>query len=166
MRREKCNDGKPRAVILAKASIQFILLLVLTVTILKVIAVDEDSANLFERGILNFLHYQKIMLSDNVFKIEITEEGIKTANLDVPLASRDMQGTLIFENKDKATHRIIFRKHIGNTLTYDIKSPVIQPGERWAVDFLNDGIFPFECTIHPDKIHGTLQVWYEEEDFF
>ena len=166
MRREECNDGKPRTVILAKASIQYILLLVLTVIVLEVIAVDEDAANLLERGILNFLHYQKVMLSDNVYKIEIDKAGISAINLDVALANRGQQGTLIFENKDETTHRIVFKKHIGNTLTYDISSPVIQPGERWAIDFLNDGIFPFECTIHPDKIQGTLQVWYEEEDFF
>jgi hypothetical protein len=73
---------------------------------------------------------------------------------------------LIFENNDETTHRIVFKKHIGNTLSYDIKSPVIKPGERWAVDILNDGIFPFECTIHTDNVHGILQVWYVEEDFW
>jgi hypothetical protein len=130
------------------------------------IAVDEDSANLFERGILNWLHYQKIMLSDNVYKLEIGIAGFQPANLDVALANRGSQGTLIFENHDEAVHRIVFKQHVGNTLGYDIKSPVINPGERWAVDILNDGIFPFECTIHPDKMHGTLQVWYEEEEFW
>jgi hypothetical protein len=48
-----------------------------------VIAVDEDSANLFERGILNWLHYQKIIRSDNVYKIEIDNAGFKSANLTV-----------------------------------------------------------------------------------
>jgi plastocyanin len=129
-------------------------------------AVDEDSATLSERGILNWIHYQKIMLSDNVFKVEIGKDGFQPADLEVILARRNVHGTLIFENNDEGVHRIVFSKHIGNNLGYDMKSPVINPGERWAVDIMKDGIYPFQCTIHPDKLQGMMQVWYEEEDIW
>ena len=141
-------------------------LLLLVAFSLVVRAVDEDSATLFERGILNFFHYQKVMLSDNVYKIEIGKTGSQPADLDVILANRGVHGTLIIENKDEAVHRIVFTQHIGNDLGYDIKSPVINPGDRWALDIKKDGIYPFLCTLHPDKMHGTMQVWYEEEDIW
>lgn len=129
-------------------------------------AVDEDSATLSERGILNFLHYQKVMLSDNVYKLEFGAKGKSPVNLDVQLANRGVHGTLIFENNDEAVHRIVFKQHIGNNLGFDMKSPVINPGDRWAVDMMKDGIYPFECSLHPEKLHGILQVWYEEEDIW
>lgn len=129
-------------------------------------AVDEDSGTLFERGILNFFHYQKIMLSDHVYKIEFDKSGFQPTNVEVALANRNVHGILIFENNGEMGHRIVFKQHIGNDLSYEIKSPVIKPGEKWALDILKDGIYPFECTLHPDRGMGTLQVWYEEEDIW
>ncbi len=146
--------------------IQVSLLLLLIIGITVAIAVDEDSGTLFERGILNFFHYQKIMLSDHVYKVEIDESGFQPANVEVALANRNVHGILIFENNDESVHRIIFKQHIGNDLSYEIKSPVIEPGEKWALDILKDGIYPYQCTLHPDRSLGILQVWYEEEDIW
>ena len=144
---------------------QACLLLLFAVVSQVVLAIDEDSATLSERGILNFFHYQKILLSDHVYTVEIGKDGFKPANLDVILASRGVHGTLIIENRDEAVHRIVFMQHIGNNLGYDMKSPVIKAGERWAVDIMKDGIYPFRCTLHPENPQGMLQVWYEEEEF-
>jgi hypothetical protein len=141
------------------------LLIILSTFSLMVRAVDEDSATLSERGILNFIHYQKVRLSDYVYTVDIGEDGIAPTNLDVILANRGVHGTLIVENKDEAVHRIVFSQHIGNNLSNDMKSPVIKPGERWALDIMKDGIYPFQCTLHPEKSQGMLQVWYEEEEF-
>lgn len=142
-----------------------ILSIVLAMSGLLAWAVDEDSATLSERGILNWLHYQKILLADNVHTVVIDQNGIQPADVEVILASRRVHGTLIIENAGNENHRIVFDKHIGNNLGYAINSPVIKPGERWAVDIMKDGIYPFHCSLHPDKIQGTLQVWYEEEEF-
>jgi hypothetical protein len=140
-------------------------LVVFIASSLDVRAVDEDSATLSERGILNFFHYQKVLLSDYVYTIDIGHDGIQPTNLDVILANRRVHGTLIIENKDEDVHRIVFMQHMGNNLSYDMKSPVINAGERWAIDIMKDGIYPFHCSIHPEKSQGMLQVWYEEEEF-
>jgi hypothetical protein len=141
------------------------ILVVLIAFSLNVRAVDEDFATLSERGTLNFFHYQKVFRSNYVYTIDIGDDGIAPTNLDVILAHRGVHGTLIIENKDEDVHRIVFMQHMGNNLSFDMKSPVINAGERWAIDIMKDGIYPFHCSLHPEKSQGMMQVWYEEEEF-
>jgi len=146
--------------------IPVIFLLLLTLTGLVVKAVDEDSRTLFDLGTLNWLQYQKIQFSNNVYEVKIHDSTFQPANLEILLKNRNIHGKLIIENSDDISHRIVFEQHIGNELSYDIRSPVISPGERWALELQTDGIYPFRCTLHPDKMQGMLQVWYEEGDFW
>ncbi len=138
-------------------------LLILTAFSASSLAVDEDSGTLYELGLLNWVQYQKILLSDEVYEVNIRDSVFETAELGVTLANSNVHGKVIFENEDDTNHRIVFEQHVGNDLRYEIRSPVIKPGDRWALEILRDGFYPFRCSIHAEKMQGTLRIRYEDD---
>ena len=138
-------------------------LLILTAFSSSGLAVDEDSGTLYELGLLNWLQYQKILLSDEVYEVNIRDSVFQTAELGVTLANGNVHGKVIFENQDDINHRIVFEQHVGNDLRYEIRSPVIKPGARWALEILRDGFYPFRCSIHAGKMQGLLRIRYEDD---
>ena len=138
-------------------------ILVLTAISPSSLAVDEDSGTLYDLGKLSWMQYQQIRLSDHVYEISVRDAAFETAALEVTLASSNVHGKVIFENKDDTHHRIVFEQHVGNDLRYEIRSPVIKPGDRWALEILRDGLYPYRCSIHGEKMQGTLLVRYEDD---
>lgn len=127
------------------------------------LAVDEDSGTLYDLGILNWVQYQQVRLADKVYEVNIRDAAFEKTKLEVTLANSNVHGKVIFENKDSTHHRIVFEQHVGNDLRYEIRSPVIKPGDRWAVEILRDGFYPYRCSIHAENMQGTLQVRYEDD---
>ena len=130
------------------------------------LAIDEDSSVLMERGTLNWIEYQQLKLGRDVYEIGIPGEEFDTPQLEIVLPNLGSHARLIFANEDRTYHRIVFEQHIGNDLGYQLRSPIINQGERWAIDVMRDGYYPYHCSVHAETMRGILEVRYEDDSYW
>jgi plastocyanin len=103
-------------------------------------------------GKFNGVKYQEAKELGGVTEIVISE-GVVSA----PETVAEVYRTVIFQNGDDESHLLVFLPGVRNDLEHDITSPLIEPGERWGVEFHSDGIYPYHCTIHPE-VRGVVEV--------
>lgn len=127
------------------------------------LAIDEDSAVLVERGILNWIEYQQLRLGGDLYEVGIEGREFATQQLEIVLPNPGSHARLLFANDDATYHRVVFEQHIGNDLSYELRSPVIEQGERWAIDVMRDGYYPYHCSVHAETMRGVLEVRYEDD---
>jgi plastocyanin len=134
------------------ASRIFVILLVLNV---DAVAVDETIPHpIDERGLLTWVSVKTMRLFRKVEVLEIKDLTIQKSEMTIEPGT-----VIVFENQDKTSnHRIIIPPASSNDILTDVGSPVIKPGELWGAEFLDPGIYPFHCTLHPDGEHGVISV--------
>jgi plastocyanin len=111
-----------------------------------------DGEPLQEIGIYSWLQFQQ-----KKFFTEITEISIHNKTVTPAKTSASLYEPIFFENQDETNHRLIFIPDMNNDMEYGYTTPVIAPGERWGVEIHNFGVFPYQCTLHPEE-HGVVSV--------
>jgi plastocyanin len=105
-----------------------------------------DGDPIMDLGIFTWLKYQQKQFFTDITEIAIKDSKIQSADVTV-----DIYQPIIFENKDKTNHRLVFLPGLGNKMDYEYLSPVIKPDERWGLEIHTFGEFPYQCTLHPEE---------------
>lgn len=134
------------------AALSFLIILILISQF--AVAVDESIPHpITERGLLSQIAVKTTRLFRRVETIKIQDLVVETPNLTIEPGT-----VIVFDNHDvNVNHRLTFTPAPGNQLINEFKSAIIQPGELWGAEFLNNGVYPYHCTLHPDE-QGTIEV--------
>ena len=117
-------------------------------------AVDETIPHpIDERGLMSTIAVKTTRLFRPVEVIEISKGTLKTPELTIAPGT-----VVVFDNKDKANHRFVFPPAPQNDVAIDFTSTVIKTEQRWGAEFLDPGVYPYKCTLHPEKEHGVVRV--------
>lgn len=115
-------------------------------------AIATDGQPILDLGIVSWLEYQKRQLLVEISKIEINDGVIEQAMVTVSIYQ-----AVIFENLGETNHRLVFMPDTDNKMEAAYTSAVIRPKERWGAEFHGFGVFPYNCTMHPEE-HGRIAV--------
>ena len=118
--------------------------------IFPVAATDGDP--IMDLGIFSWIKYQQKTFFTDI--VEITLENGKFSNPDMEVS---VYQPIIIENKDSQNHRIVFVPGLKNKMDYAYTSPVINPEERWGLEIHTFGVYPYQCSLHPEE-HGSFTV--------
>jgi plastocyanin len=118
--------------------------------IFPVAATDGDP--IMDLGIFSWIKYQQKTFFTDI--VEITLENGKFSNPDMEVS---VYQPIIIENKDSQNHRIVFVPGLKNKMDYPYTSPVIKPEERWGLEIHTFGVYPYQCSLHPEE-HGSFTV--------
>jgi plastocyanin len=110
----------------------------------RVFATDGDP--IMDLGIFSWIKYQQKQFFTDI--VEIAIEGNTFSKTDVQVK---IYQPIIFENRDKTNHRLVFLPGLENKMDYAYTSPVIKTGERWGLELHTFGVFPYQCTLHPEE---------------
>ena len=117
-------------------------------------AVDETIPHpIDERGLMSQIAVKTTRMFRPVEIVEIRNGVLQTPDLTVTPGT-----VVVIDNKDKANHRMLFPPAASNEVVVDFTSTVIKPNDRWGAEFLEPGIYPYKCTLHPEKEHGVVRV--------
>ena len=123
----------------------------LLVGLVPVSATDGDP--IMDLGIFSWIKFQQ-----KQFFTDIVEVAIENGNFDRNDIEVSVYQPIIFENRDKeANHRLAFLPGLENKMDIPYTSAVIKPGERWGLEIHTFGVFPFQCTLHPEE-KGRFRV--------
>lgn len=111
-----------------------------------------DGQPILDLGIVSWLQYQKKQLLVEVTEIAIHDHAIEAADVSVSIYQ-----AVIFENQDETNHRLVFLPDVDNLMETAYTSAVIRASERWGAEFHAFGIFPYQCTMHPEE-RGRITV--------
>ena len=129
----------------------FILLLMVSI---NTQAVDETIPHpIDERGLMSQIAVKTTRLFRPVEIIEIRNGMLQTPEITIAPGT-----VVVIDNKDQANHRLIFPPAPRNDVAVDFTSTVIKPDQLWGAEFLDPGIYPYKCTLHPEKEHGAVTV--------
>jgi plastocyanin len=128
----------------------FCLCVLLATSALPVRATDGQP--ILDLGIVSWLEYQKKQLLVQVAEVKIHDHAIETADISVSIYQ-----AVIFENQDETNHRLVFLPDVDNLMETAYTSAVIRASERWGAEFHAFGIFPYQCTMHPEE-RGRITV--------
>lgn len=118
------------------------------------LAVDETVPHpIDERGIMTQIGVKTTRMFRTVEVIEISKGVLNTPDITIAPGT-----VVIIDNKDNANHRLVFPPDHANNVASDFTSTVIQSGQLWGAEFLDPGIYPYKCTLHPEKEHGVVKV--------
>lgn len=121
---------------------------------LNSLAVDETVPHpIDERGIMSQVGVKTTRVFRTVEIIEISNGSLQKPDITITPGT-----VVIIDNKDNANHRLVFPPGPGNNVASDFTSTVIQSGQLWGAEFLEPGIYPYKCTLHPEKEHGVVSV--------
>jgi plastocyanin len=115
-------------------------------------AIATDGQPILDLGIVSWLEYQRRQLLVDVTDIKIHDGAIEEAIVTVSIYQ-----AVIFENLGDKTHRLVFMPDTDNKMEAAYTSSVIRPKERWGAEFHGFGVFPYNCTLHPEE-HGKIAV--------
>ena len=116
----------------------------LLVSVIPASATDGDPV--MDLGIFSWIKYQQKQFFTDI--VEISIENGKFHEADVLVS---VYQPIIFENRDDANHRLVFLPGLDNKMDFPYTSPVIKPEERWGLEIHTFGVFPFQCTLHPEE---------------
>lgn len=111
-----------------------------------------DGDPIMDLGIFSWIKYQQ-----KQFFTEIVEVGIKDRSFSTKKVTVKIYQPILFENQDQVNHRLVFLPGLDNKMDLAYTSPVIEPGERWGLEIHTFGVFPFQCTLHPEE-RGSFTV--------
>jgi plastocyanin len=111
-----------------------------------------DGRPILDLGIVSWLEYQKKQLLVEITEVKIHDHAIEAANISVSIYQ-----AVIFENQDDTNHRLVFLPDVDNLMESAYTSAVIRASERWGAEFHAFGVFPYQCTMHPEE-NGRITV--------
>lgn len=123
---------------------------IIAIAPLRVFATDGQP--ILDLGIVSWLQFQKKQLLVEVTEISIHDHAIEEADVSVSIYQ-----AVIFENRDETNHRLVFLPDMDNLMETAYTSAVIRASERWGAEFHAFGVFPYQCTIHPEE-RGRITV--------
>ena len=134
--------------------ISFIAWFVMVFGTFSVHAVDETIPHpIDERGLMSEIAVKTTRLFRPVEVLEIHNNGLKQNEMTVA------RGTvLVLDNKSNNNHRLVFPPAAGNQIVVEFTSTVVEPDKLWGAEFVDVGIYPFECSLHPQQEHGVITV--------
>jgi plastocyanin len=91
-------------------------------------------------------------LTADALPVQIHDHAVQPKDTEIAIHQ-----AVIIENLDKMNHILAFFPDAGNPLEVTDISMVIRAGERWAAQFNDSGVFPYQCTIHPEE-RGSITV--------
>jgi len=139
------------------SSVSFVLLQIICVAAL---AVDELIPHpIDERGLLSQIAVTTTRLFRPVEVIEIRNAGVQRPDITIAPGT-----VVVIDNQDKTNHRLVFPAGPGNDIVGRFASGVIGPGKLWGAEFVDVGVYPYECTVHPETEHGVVRVARPEEE--
>jgi plastocyanin len=115
-------------------------------------AIATDGQPILDLGIVSWLEYQKRQLLVDISEIKIHDGVIEQAMVTVSIYQ-----AVIFENMGETNHRLVFMPDTDNKMEVAYSSAVIRPKERWGAEFHGFGVFPYNCTLHPEE-RGKIAV--------
>jgi hypothetical protein len=117
-------------------------------------AVDETIPHpIDERGLMSQIAVKTTKLFRPVEIIEIRNGVLQKTELTIKPGT-----VVVIDNKDKTNHRMMYAPGPNNELVDDFTSTVIKPDDLWGAEFLDPGVYPYRCTLHPEKEHGVVRV--------
>ena len=129
----------------------FILLLIVSINTNAVDATIPHPID--ERGLMSQIAVKTTKLFRPVEIIEIRNGVLQTPELTIAPGT-----VVVIDNKDKANHRMMYAPGPNNELVDNFTSTVIKPDDLWGVEFVDPGVYPYRCTLHPEKEHGVVRV--------
>ena len=121
---------------------------------LNSLAVDETMPHpIDERGLMTQIGVKTTRMFRTVEIMEIQNGRLQTQALTIAPGT-----VVVFDNKDQTNHRLVFPPGPANDVAGDFVSSVIQPGQLWGAEFLDPGIYPYKCSLHPEREHGVVNV--------
>lgn len=134
--------------------ISFIACFVMVLGTLSVHAVDETIPHpIDERGLMSEIAVKTTRLFRPVEILEIHDNGLKQNEMTVA------RGTvLVLDNKSNNNHRLVFPPAASNQIVVEFTSTVVEPDKLWGAEFVDVGIYPFQCSLHPQQEHGVITV--------
>lgn len=105
-----------------------------------------DGDPVMDLGIFSWIKYQQ-----KQFFTDIVEIGINKGSFSNPDTMVSVYQPIIFENQDETNHRLVFLPGLENKMDFPYTSPVIKPEERWGLEIHTFGVFPYQCTLHPEE---------------
>jgi len=105
-----------------------------------------DGNPVMDLGIFSWIKYQKKQFFTDIIEVTIQDNKFHSADLPVSIYQ-----PIIFENQDDANHRLVFHPGLENLMDFPYTSPVIKPEERWGLELHTFGVFPYQCTLHPEE---------------
>jgi hypothetical protein len=117
-------------------------------------AVDETIPHpIDERGLMSEIAVKTTRLFRPVEILEIHNAGLKHNEMTIT------RGTvLVLDNKSNNNHRLMFPAASSNTIVVEFTSTVIEPEKLWGAQFIDVGVYPFHCSLHPEQEHGIITV--------
>jgi len=132
------------------STISFVFMSAIMICINTVSATDGNP--IMDLGIFSWVKYQQKQFFTDIVEISIENQGFHEEEVSVSIYQ-----PIIFENKDEANHRLVFIPGLDNLMDFAYTSPVIKPEERWGLELHGFGVFPYQCTLHPEE-RGTFSV--------
>lgn len=122
-------------------------------------AVDETIPHpIDERGLMSEIAVKTTRLFRPVEMLEIHDAGLKRQEMTIA------RGTVVvLDNRSSNNHRLIFPPASGNQIVVEFTSTVVEPEKLWGAEFIDVGVYPFECTLHPEREHGVITVIESEQ---
>jgi plastocyanin len=130
--------------------ISVVLISAIVTGITPVSATDGDP--IMDLGIFSWIKYQQKQFFTDIVEISIEKHKFNDADNNVSIYQ-----PIIFENKDGTNHRLVFLPGLENQMDFAYTSPVIKPEERWGLEIHTFGVFPYQCTLHPEE-RGRFSV--------
>lgn len=123
---------------------------VVLIGIFPIKATDGDP--IMDLGIFSWIKYQQ-----KTFFTDIVEITLENGKFSEPQIEVSIYQPIIIENKGSENHRIIFLPGLKNKMDFAYTSPVIKSEERWGLEIHTFGVFPYQCTLHPEE-RGSLTI--------
>ena len=122
-------------------------------------AVDETIPHpIDERGLMSDIAVKTTRLFRPVEILEINNNGLKRSEMTVA------RGTVVvLDNRSSTNHRLIFPPASSNQIVVEFTSTVVEPEKLWGAEFVDEGVYPFECSLHPQQEHGVITVVESEQ---
>jgi len=136
----------------------YIRILLIQMASYNCLAVDETIPHpIDERGLMSQITVKTTRMFRPVEILEIHKGLLTKPEITI------VTGTvLVIDNKDQANHRLVFPPGPGNDVVVEFTSTVILPGQLWGAQFINPGVYPYKCTLHPEKEYGVVRVVQDE----
>ncbi len=90
---------------------------------------------------------KNVQIPNNTVYIDIKNSSFNPDNIDIIKGT-----TMIWTNSDGILHAV-------KSITGEIDSGLIKPGETFSYKFNMDGSYEYYCTIHPTMPHGKISVY-------